>query len=69
LFIAGRRDLRALAVGPAGGLAAAAATVAAVSAARAMTSNRSRRPLRRSRGDRDVIASRSFLVDVHLLGR
>jgi hypothetical protein len=68
-LIAWRSDIRAMAVVAAGGLAAGAATVAAVSAARAMTSNRSRRPLRRSRGDRDVIASRSFLVDVHLLGR
>jgi hypothetical protein len=69
VLMAGRSVFRALAVVAAGGLAPGAATVAAVSAARAMTSNRSRRPLRRSRGDRDVIASRSFLVDVHLLGR
>jgi hypothetical protein len=69
VLIAGRGFFGAWAVGPPGALPAGAATVAAVSAAKAVTSNRSRRPLRRSRGDRDVIASRSFLVDVHLLGR
>jgi hypothetical protein len=62
-------DVRALAVVAAGGLAAGAATVAAVSAAKAVAGSRSRRPARGARGDRDVIASRSFLVDVHLLGR
>jgi hypothetical protein len=61
-------EVRALAVVAAGGIAAGAVTVAAVSAAKA-AAGRSRRPRRRSRGDRDVIASRSFLVDVHLLGR
>ncbi len=64
-----RGEVRAIAVVAAGGLAAGAATVAAVSAAKAMTGGRSRRAVRRGRGDRDVIASRSFLVDVHLLGR
>jgi hypothetical protein len=64
-----RGEVRAIAVVAAGGIAAGAATVAAVSAAKAMTGGRSRRPVRRGRNDRDVIASRSFLVDVHLLGR
>ena len=64
-----RGEVRAIAVVAAGGIAAGAATVAAVSAAKAMSGSRNRRPLRRGRGDRDVIASRSFLVDVHLLGR
>jgi hypothetical protein len=64
-----RSEVRAIAVVAAGGIAAGAATVAAVSAAKAMTGGRSRRPARRGRNDRDVIASRSFLVDVHLLGR
>jgi hypothetical protein len=64
-----RGEIRAMAVVAAGGIAAGAATVAAVSAARAVTGSRSRRAVRRGRGDRDVIASRSFLVDVHLLGR
>jgi len=64
-----RGEVRAIAVVAAGGIAAGAATVAAVSAAKAMTGSRSRRAVRRGRTDRDVIASRSFLVDVHLLGR
>jgi len=64
-----RGEIRAIAVVAAGGIAAGAATVAAVSAAKAMTGGRSRRAVRRGRNDRDVIASRSFLVDVHLLGR
>jgi hypothetical protein len=68
-LVAWRSEIRAMAVVAAGGLAAGAATVAAVSAAKAMTSNRGRRSLRRSRSDREVVASRSFLVDVHLLGR
>jgi hypothetical protein len=62
-------DVRALAVVAAGGLAAGAVTIAAVSAAKSVAGGRSRRTLRRTRPDRDVIASRSFLVDVHLLGR
>ena len=64
-----RGEVRAMAVVAAGGIAAGAATVAAVSAAKAVSGNRSRRPARRGKGDRDVIATRSFLVDVHLLGR
>jgi hypothetical protein len=62
-------DVRALAVVAAGGIAAGAVTIAAVSAAKSVAGGRSRRVLRRARPDRDVIASRSFLVDVHLLGR
>jgi len=66
-----RGEVKAMAVVAAGGIAAGAATVAAVSAARAMTASRAGRSPRRGRGrsDREVIASRSFLVDVHLLGR
>lgn len=64
-----RGEVRAIAVVAAGGIAAGAATVAAVSAAKAVSGGRSRRTLRRGKGDRDVIATRSFLVDVHLLGR
>ena len=64
-----RGEVRAMAVVAAGGIAAGAATVAAVSAAKAVSGNRSRRPVRRGKSDRDVIATRSFLVDVHLLGR
>ncbi len=64
-----RGEIRAIAVVAAGGIAAGAATVVAVSAAKAMSGNRSRRPARRRKSDHDVIATRSFLVDVHLLGR
>jgi len=66
-----RGEIRTMAVVAAGGIAAGAATVAAVSAARAVTASRAHRAVRRGRprGDREVIASRSFLVDVHLLGR
>lgn len=64
-----RGEVRAIAVVAAGGIAAGAATVAAVSAAKAMTGGRTRRVAWRGRSDRDVVASRSFLVDVHLLGR
>jgi hypothetical protein len=62
-------EMRAIAAVAAGGLAAGAATVAAVSAAKAVAGGRSRRVLRRGRADREIVASRSFLVDVHLLGR
>ena len=53
----------------AGGLVAGAATVAVVRATRGGSSGR--KPVKRSgRGQRPqkVVASRSFLVDVHLLG-
>ncbi len=56
-------------VAAAGGLVAGAATVAVVRASRAGSSGR--KPVRRAgRGQRPqrVVASRSFLVDVHLLG-
>jgi hypothetical protein len=62
-------EMRAIAAVAAGGLAAGAATVAAVSAAKAVAGRRSRRVVRRGRSDREIVASRSFLVDVHLLGR
>lgn len=61
-------EVRAIAAVAAGGLAAGAATVAAVSAAKAVAGGRAR-TLRRGRADREIVASRSFLVDVHLLGR
>ena len=64
-----RGEMRAIAVVAAGGLAAGAATVVAVSAARSRSTGRSR-AVRRIRKDRDgIVASRSFLVDVHVLGR
>lgn len=68
-----RGEVRAIAAVAAGGIAAGAVTVAAVSAAKAISGGRSdgrrKRSIKRGAGDRDVIASRSFLVDVHLLGR
>jgi hypothetical protein len=64
-----RGEVRTAALAAAGGLVAGAATVAVVRATRPSSSRK--RPARRRR-DRElparVIASRSFLVDVHLLG-
>lgn len=62
-----RGEVKAIAVVAAGGLACGAAAVAALSAAKSQGGGRSR--LRRRLGKRDVVASRSFLVDVHLLDR
>ena len=65
-----RGEVRAIAVVAAGGLAAGVATVAAVSAARSRSNSRGRSGIKRIRRDRDgIVASRSFLVDVHVLGR
>jgi hypothetical protein len=64
------REVRTAAIAAAGGALAGVATVAAV---RAVSSSGTRkRPSRRlgRRGERqNVVASRSFLIDVHLLGR
>jgi hypothetical protein len=64
-----RGEVRTAALAAAGGLVAGAATVAVVRATRPSSSRK--RPARRRR-EREVparvIASRSFLVDVHLLG-
>ena len=62
-------EARTAAIAAAGGLVAGAATVAVV---RATRGGSSRRPTRRSRGKErpvKVLASRSFMVDVHLLDR
>jgi hypothetical protein len=68
-----RGEVRTAAIAAAGGLVAGVATVAAVNAARAAGSRRphSRRLRRQSKRERavDVVASRSFLIDVHVLGR
>ncbi len=65
-----RDEARTVAIAAAGGVVAGAATVAVVKAAsRAATPKRSRRGLLRRQKQNDVIATRSFLVDVHLLGR
>lgn len=65
-----RPEVRTAALAAAGGVLAGAATVAAV---RAVTGAAAKvKPKGRLRGRRErqnVIASRSFLVDVHLLGR
>ena len=66
-----RPEVRTAVLATAGGVLAGAATVAAV---RAVSSAAAKvRPTRRSsgrgRGRENVVASRSFLIDVHLLGR
>ena len=67
-----RGEVRTAAMVAAGGVVAGAATVAAVRAVRAVTApSKGRGLLRRKQPERplNVVASRSFLVDVHLLGR
>ena len=65
-----RGEVRTAAIAAAGGLVAGAATVAAV--ARASRGRRAEAPARSARAGAgaagNVVASRSFLVDVHLLG-
>ncbi|HEU4462020.1 MAG TPA: hypothetical protein VFR75_05460 [Solirubrobacterales bacterium] len=66
-----RPEVRTAAIAAAGGVLAGAATVAAVRAV-AGAATRARAPRRlagRRRERQNVVASRSFLVDVHLLGR
>ncbi|HET7417405.1 MAG TPA: hypothetical protein VFJ61_07275 [Solirubrobacterales bacterium] len=66
-----RPEVRSAALAAAGGVLAGAATVAAVRAVSGAAS-RARSPRRfprRRRETQNVVASRSFLVDVHLLGR
>jgi hypothetical protein len=65
-----RGEVRTAAIAAAGGVLAGAATVAAVRAVSAASSKtRPSRRLGRRRDRPNVVASRSFLVDVHLLGR
>jgi hypothetical protein len=66
-----RTEMRTAALAAAGGALAGVATVAAVRAVGAAGSRgRSPRRLSRRKSERpNVVASRSFLVDVHLLGR
>jgi hypothetical protein len=63
------REVRTAAIAAAGGALAGVATVAAVRAISA--SNSGKRPQKRlvRRAERPVVASRSFLIDVHVLGR
>jgi hypothetical protein len=63
-----RGDVRTAAIAAAGGAIAGAATVAAVRAVSRPRKGSGRRLARRSAPPRKVVASRSFLVDVHLLG-
>jgi hypothetical protein len=66
-----RTEVKTAALAAAGGVLAGAATVAVVRAVTgAATKTRAQRRLAGRRRDRqNVVASRSFLVDVHLLGR
>jgi hypothetical protein len=66
-----RTEVRTAAIAAAGGVLAGAATVAAVRAVSAAGSRTGspRRLSRRRERPAKVVASRSFLVDVHLLGR
>ena len=65
-----RPEVRTAALAAAGGVLAGAATVAAVRAVSgAATKTRPSRRLVGRRQRQNIVASRSFLVDVHLLGR
>jgi hypothetical protein len=66
-----RPEVRNAALAAAGGVLAGAATVAAVRAVSAAAARvrPQRRSPGRSRPRENVVASRSFLIDVHLLGR
>ena len=66
-----RGEVRTAAIAAAGGLLAGAATVVAVRAVGAASTKGPSRGLRRRKQERPmkVLASRSFLVDVHLLDR
>lgn len=65
-----RGEVRTVAIAAAGGIAAGAATVVAVNAVRGKAAAKQpRKVISRRRKQQDVVASRSFLVDVHLLGR
>ena len=65
-----RPEVRTAALAAAGGVLAGAATVAAVRAvSHAAAKTRAPRFPGRRRERQNVVASRSFLVDVHLLGR
>ncbi len=65
-----RPEVRTAALAAAGGVLAGAATVAAVRVVTGAAAKvRPGRRLPRRRERQNVVASRSFLVDVHLLGR
>lgn len=64
-----RSEVRTAAIAAAGGVLAGAATVAAVRAVSAVGSRSRTSRSGRRRGRANVVASRSFLIDVHVLGR
>jgi hypothetical protein len=64
-----RDEVRSAAIAAAGGLVVGAATVAAVRATRAAAQPRGRLGRRSKERLPGVVASRSFLIDVHLLDR
>lgn len=64
-----RDEARTAVVAAVGGILAGAATVAAVRAVGAVARSSQGRLLPRRKAQPKVVASRSFLVDVHLLGR
>jgi hypothetical protein len=64
-----RDEVRSVAVAAAGGIVAGAATVAVVRAVSRPTSSARKGLRRKAKGRDNIIASRSFLVDVHVLGR
>ena len=66
-----RGEVRQAAIAAGAGLVAGAATVAAVRAVRGTGQSSRGKLLRRGKGKapNKVVASRSFLVDVHVLGR
>jgi hypothetical protein len=66
-----RPEVRTAALAAAGGVLAGAVTVAAVRAVSSAAAKvrPPRRSLGRGRPRENVVASRSFLIDVHLLGR
>ena len=63
-----KSEVTTAAIAVAGGAIAGVATVAAVRAVSGGSKRKSRRLGRRARPN-NVVASRSFLVDVHVLGR
>jgi hypothetical protein len=67
--LAVRNEARTAVVAVVGGVLAGAATVAAVRAVGAAAKKSPGRLLPRRKAQPKVVASRSFLVDVHLLGR
>jgi len=65
-----RNEMTTAAIAVAGGALAGAATVAAVRAVTGVTGSKRRRGrTARRKAPTNVVASRSFLVDVHMLGR